>query len=99
MMPFGLMNVPSTFQRMMHELMGHTVLVRVYPDDVLIFSKPIQDQIFHLCEVVNVVLWHGFKAKVSECEFEKREIQLLRHIVGQKGFEIDPGKIKTFNIR
>lgn len=65
-MPFGLMNAPSTFQRMMDELLGHLAFVRVYLDGVLIFSRTLEEHIDHLRIVVNTVSSHGLKVKVSK---------------------------------
>lgn len=42
-MPFGLLNAPSTVQRMMDGLLSHLPLVRVYLDDAVIFSFSLKD--------------------------------------------------------
>jgi len=53
-MPFGLMNVPSTFTKLMHEVLkpylGKCVVVYVY--NVLIFSKAKEDGIMHNLKLV-----------------------------------------------
>lgn len=43
-MPFGLMNAPSTFQRMMDRLLGIFPFVKVYLDDLVIFSRDIKEK-------------------------------------------------------
>ena len=49
-MPFGLSNAPSTFQRLMNQtffdLLDHFVVV--YLDDILVFSELLSDHLAHL---------------------------------------------------
>lgn len=42
--PFGLMNAPSTFQRMVDDVLKGLDFVRVYLDDLVIFSKTFENQ-------------------------------------------------------
>ena len=53
-MPFGLMNAPAAFKRLMQQVLmglnteGATDFVAMYLDDILIFSETFQDHILHL---------------------------------------------------
>lgn len=38
-MPLGLSNAPRTFRRIMQKILGHLSMVKLYLDDILIFSK------------------------------------------------------------
>lgn len=54
-MPFGLMNAPSTFPRMMDELLGRLLFVRVYLDEAVFFSEPLLVHVAHIRHVVLLV--------------------------------------------
>lgn len=52
-MPFGMKNAPSTFQRMMNNVIRGLTNVRAYLDDLVIFDESWTEHIFHLNELLN----------------------------------------------
>lgn len=60
-MPFGLMNAPSMFQRMMDKILDGIPFPRVYLDDVIIFSATLREHVEHVTELVKLVFSHGLK--------------------------------------
>lgn len=69
LIPFGLMNALSTFQRMMDQLLDGLSFVRVYLDDVVVFSKNIDENYEHLKIVLEPVASSNLNLNISKCFF------------------------------
>jgi hypothetical protein len=67
-MPFGLCNAPSSFQRLMNAILQDGVddFVVVYLDDILIFSKTPEEHAKHLRWVLERLREHKLYAKPSK---------------------------------
>lgn len=97
-MPFGLTNAPATFQTMMNEILQEYLddFVIAYLDDVVVFTKGSKKE--HT-EKVRLVLKrlqeHNLLLKLKKCEFFKKEVRFLGHIVSTEGLQMDPDKIKA----
>ena len=65
-MPFGLTNAPATFQRLMNNLLQPVIYkcALVYLDDVIIYSRTIEDHIKHLQAVFDLLRKGGLKVKL-----------------------------------
>ena len=68
--------------------------VVVYLDDVLIFSKTIEDHFTHLQEIFKLLREHHFFVKLKKCSFFKTEATFLGHDINEKGFQINANKLK-----
>jgi hypothetical protein len=70
-MSFGLTNVPSTFMRLMNEVLhafiGHFVVV--YFDDILIYSKSLEEHLEHLRVVFNALRDARLFGNLANCTF------------------------------
>lgn len=70
-MPFGLTNAPSIFQALMNSIL-HSFLrsfVLVFFDDILIYFKSWNDNLFHLKQVLEKLQQHKLFLKFSKCSF------------------------------
>ena len=96
-MPFGLVNAPATFQRLMDVITSSLPpeLVLIYLDDLLICSKTIEEHIEHLEKVFSVLSKAGLSLKASKCFFALSEARFLGHVVGKDGVRPDPEKVSA----
>ena len=94
-MPFGLCNSPATFQRLMERSMGDINLrdCLIYLDDIVVFSTTFEEHVDRLEAVFKRLKRNNLKLKASKCEFFKREVTYLGHVVSQEGIQTDPSKI------
>ena len=69
-MPMGLTNAPSTFQRVMNQLFKEHLndFCVVFLDDILIHSKTEADHLKHLKIVLDILKENQFYAKLSKCD-------------------------------
>lgn len=96
-MPFGLKNAPATFRRLMdHVLTGlQGTEMFVYLDDIVLYAKDLtehQSKFSHLAEKLRKA---NLKLQPDKCEFLKKEVGYLGHIIGADGVRPDPKKLEA----
>lgn len=96
-MPFGLSNAPATFQRMMDVLLAglkwNSCLV--YLDDVVVFSKSINEHIERLEAILLRFRQANLKLKLSKCSFLATSLKVLGYVVSGSGLSPDPAKLSA----
>ena len=96
-LPFGLCNAPSTFERLMESVLAglrwETLLV--YLDDVIVFGNTIAESVSRLEAVLVRLRDAGLKLKPSKCNLFRKEVCYLGHIVSSEGIHTDPSKIEA----
>ena len=93
-MPFGLCNGPSTFERLMELILQglHWERCLVYIDDILVYGKTFSQTLANLKEVFVRLKDAGLKLKPSKCALFQEEVSFLGHIVGREVVRCDPQK-------
>ncbi len=96
-LPFGLCNAPSTFQRLMEFILTGVQWKNclVYIDDIIIYSSTFEGHLNDLETVFKRLEQYGLKLKPKKCCFVKNEVAFLGHIVSKDGIQPDPGKIEA----
>lgn len=96
-MPFGSMNAPSTFQRLIDRVFKGLTWKQclVYIDDVLIFSKTFDQHLKDIDEVLSRFQFAGLKLKPSKCMFANDEVEYLGFKITKDGIQMTPAKIES----
>ena len=96
-MPQGICNAPATFQRLMEKCIGNMAFtdVMVYLDDLLIFSKTLEEHEEKLDKVLTRLEAYGLKLNPAKCQFVQPSVKCLGHVVSKRGVETDPDKIEA----
>ena len=86
-MPFGLKNAPAAFMDLRNRVFRPYVdqFVVVFIDDILVYSKDLENHDTHLQVVLKTLRKEQLYAKLSKCEFLLNEVSFLGHIVSKEG--------------
>ena len=83
--PFGSAQAPAYFQRLINKVLTNCNFTMGYLDDIIIFSKTVEEHLQHLEEIFNCLRRGGHKLKLQKCSFFKKHIQYLGHIISDEG--------------
>ena len=96
-MPFGLKNAGSTYQRMMtrmfESLLGKTM--EIYIDDMVVKSKKASEHLKDLRVVFEILRSHKLRLNASKCSFGVGSGKFLGYMVTHRGIEVNPDQIKA----
>ena len=90
-MPFGLVNAPSTFQRLMEAVLaglsGEKCIV--YIDDILVPGATWEEHLHNLRDVFKRLRSANLKLKSKKCRLAEHEVEYLGYVISRDGLSTD----------
>ena len=98
-MPFGLKNAGSTYQKMMTKMfephLGKSI--EVYIDDMVMKSKMVSEHVRDLENIFEILRKHKLRLNASKCSFGVGSGKFLGYMVTHQVIEINPNQTKAIN--
>ena len=67
----------------------------VFIDDIMVYSKSMEEHMYHLRIVLQMLREHQLYAKLFKCDFWLESIAFLGHVVFKDSIQVDPQKIEV----
>ena len=93
-MPFGLRNAPAFFsEAVQRAFQSLNYCCMPFVDDVIIFSRSLDQHIRDLQSVFDRLKQHSLRIKLSKCQFLKEDTNHLGFVVNKDGIKPDSKKV------
>ena len=99
-MPFGLKNVGSTYQRMVMRMFETHIRgnMEAYIDDMVVKRKNVEEHLADLGETFLVLREHKLCLNASKCSFGVSSGKFLGYMITHCSIQVNPEQIKAINI-
>jgi hypothetical protein len=96
-LPFGLKTAPATFQLMINTVLSGLTGTRcfVFLDDIVRDANSLSKHDAKLREVFGRIRKYNLRIQPDKCEFLRKEVSYLGHVITEQGVRPDPGKVKV----
>ncbi|KAL1563411.1 hypothetical protein AAHA92_05881 [Salvia divinorum] len=94
-MSFGLCNAPETFQRCMMSIFSDLLeeCIEIFMDDFTVYGDSFETCLHHLDIVMERCRSKSLVLNFEKCHFIVSEGIVLRHIVSERGIQVDQAKV------
>jgi len=95
-MPFGLCNMPATFQRLIEMVFEGLIRKQCfgYLDDILVISSTWKEHLQNLQLVFERLKQAGLWLKLKKCAFAQQKVTYLGYVISEDGISVDPTKVE-----
>lgn len=94
-LPFGIATAPEFFQREMLRILEGLPGIACHQDDVVVFGRDQAEHDANLTAVLRRFKDAGMTLNPQKCEFSKRRVKFLGHILDENGIAVDPEKTEA----
>ena len=92
----GLKNSPPPFQQVMADILSPCrQFAMVYIDDVVIYSRSLEEHLIHIDQVLSILLEHNFQFNLAKRNILQQRIDYLSHTISEYGVEPNDDKIRV----
>ena len=91
-MPSGLKNAGSTYQRMMTKMFASQIgkNIKVYIDNMVVKSKIVSEHVGDLTNFFKILRRHKLRLNASKCSFRVVSGKFLDYMVTHQGIKVNP---------
>ena len=95
-MPFGLVNAPETFSRLMRIVLKDLTCVDNFVDDIIIHSETWNKHLKDVALVLQRLRQANLTARPTKCFLGYKQIECVGYVIGESGtLEPIPDKVKA----
>ena len=94
-LPFGISSAPEIFQREMQKILEGVEGIVCQMDDILVHGSDQYQHDERLREVLRKLQIAGVTLNDSKCEFNKKRLTFLGHVIDEAGIHADPEKSRA----
>ncbi|KAI5166431.1 hypothetical protein NEIRO03_0849 [Nematocida sp. AWRm78] len=93
-MPFGLKNAPQLFQKIIVDRVGDLPFVKVFLDNILVYSQNREEHNRHLCILAERFRKYNIILNYKKSHFYQSRVHYLGHIISENGVQADARRIQ-----
>ena len=92
-LPFGITSAPEVFQKQMSQALDGLDGVVCLMDDILVYGSNQEEHDARLLAVLNRLRETGITLNGNKCQFSKKSVKFLGHVLSGDGIASDPDKV------